>query len=59
MSIFHLIISIALVGLVLCLVNTFVPMESRVKSILNVVVLVVLVAWLLKGFGVIAAAVGF
>ena len=52
MSILSLILAIVVVGVVLWLVNTFVPMEPRVKQILNVVVIIALVLWLLQGFGV-------
>jgi len=55
MSLISLIITIVVVGLLLWVVNSFIPMESRVKSILNVVVIIVLVLWLLRGFGVLGS----
>jgi hypothetical protein len=39
------------VGVLLWLINTYVPMASGVKSLLNAVVIIVLVVWLLKIFG--------
>jgi hypothetical protein len=42
---------LAVVGLFLWLVNTFIPMDARIRQILNVVVLIVVVIWLLQVFG--------
>ncbi len=55
MPILTLIIVILAVGLGLYAINRYLPMDGRVKNILNVVVLVALVLWLLKVFGVIEA----
>lgn len=55
MSLFSLIITIVVVGILLWAINSFIPMEGRVKSILNVVVIIVLVLWLLQGFGIIGS----
>lgn len=52
MSLISLVIAIAVVGLLLWAINSFIPMEERVKKILNVVVIVVLVIWLLRALGV-------
>lgn len=38
-------------GVVLWLVNSFIPMDHKIKSILNVVVVIIVVVWLLKVFG--------
>ena len=35
------------------LINTYVPMDSKIKTILNVVVVIAVILWLLQGFGVI------
>ena len=51
---FILIIEIMLIGVGLWLINTYVPMDAKVKTILNVVVLIVLILWLLNVFGVFA-----
>jgi hypothetical protein len=51
MSLLSLIIAIVVVGVVLYCINAFVPMEGKVKTILNVVVILVLVVWLLQAFG--------
>lgn len=39
-------------GVVLWLINRYIPMERTIKSILNVVVVIVVLVWLLKEFGV-------
>jgi len=39
-------------GVILWLVNSYIPMDRKIKSILNVVVVIVVVVWLLKVFGV-------
>jgi hypothetical protein len=39
------------VGVVLWLVNRFVPMQATIKSILNGVVIIAVVLWLLNAFG--------
>lgn len=53
MSVITLIITLAVVGLFLFLVNKYVPMDGKIKTILNIVVVIVLVVWLLKVFGII------
>ena len=51
MSLLSLILTIVVVGVVLWLINTYVPMQSTVKNILNIVVVIVLIVWLLNAFG--------
>ena len=45
------IITLIVVGVLLWLVNQFIPMAGSIKSILNAVVVIVVVVWLLKVFG--------
>jgi len=52
MPILTIIIVLIVVGVLLWLVNTYIPMDSKIKNILNVVVVIVVVIWLLKAFGV-------
>lgn len=59
MSILSLIIAIVVVGLILWAINSFIPMEPRIKQILNIVVIVLLVIWILKAFGVFAILSGY
>lgn len=52
MSIIGLLVTLVVVGVVLYLVNTLIPMDAKVKTILNVVVILLLTIWLLDTFGV-------
>ena len=52
MPLLTIIITLIVVGILLWLVNTYIPMDGRIKNILNIVVLVVVVVWLLNIFGV-------
>lgn len=52
MSVISLILTIVAVGVIMWLINTYVPMESMIKRLLNIVVIIMLVIWLLNLFGV-------
>jgi hypothetical protein len=47
-----IIIAIVVVGFLLWLVNSYIPMQPTIKTIVNAVVIIVLVVWLLHVFGV-------
>ena len=47
----NVVITLCVVGLLLWLVNRFIPMQGQIKGILNGVVVIVVVLWLLKVFG--------
>ncbi|MDZ7831478.1 MAG: Thivi_2564 family membrane protein [Desulfobacterales bacterium] len=53
MPLIHLVITLVVVGLILWLINSFIPMQANIKKILNVVVVIVVVIWLLSVFGLI------
>ena len=53
MPLTHLLIVLVVVGVVLWVINTYIPMQSTIKKILNVVVIIAVVIWLLTVFGVI------
>lgn len=55
MSLINVIIVLVVVGFLLWAINRFIPMEGWVKKLLNVVVIIILVIWLLKAFGLIGA----
>lgn len=50
MTIIQVIIILVVVGLALWAINSFIPMDPRIKQILNVVVILAVVLWLLMGF---------
>jgi hypothetical protein len=52
MSLLSLVVVLIVVGVILWLVNTYIPMDAKIKQILNVVVLIVVVLWLLQAFGI-------
>ena len=53
MSLISLIITLVVVGVLLWLVNAYIPMDGKIKKILNIVVVICVVVWLLFAFGVI------
>jgi hypothetical protein len=53
MSLISLAITLIVIGILLWLVNTYIPMDGKIKKILNVVVVICVVVWLLSAFGVI------
>ncbi len=52
MSLISLVITLIVVGVLLWLVNTYIPMDRKIKQILNAVVVIAVVLWLLVAFGV-------
>ena len=52
MSLVSIIISLVVVGVLLWLINGLIPMDSKIKTILNAVVVIVTLLWLLDAFGV-------
>ena len=38
-------------GILLWLVNSYIPMDNKIKKILNIVVVIIVIVWLLKAFG--------
>ena len=51
MPLLNVVVMLIVVGVGLYLINRFIPMASSIKSILNVVVVVVVCIWLLQAFG--------
>lgn len=52
MPLINLVITLIVVGVLLWLVNTYIPMDRKIKSILNAVIVIAVVLWLLNVFGV-------
>jgi hypothetical protein len=53
MPLINLVVILIVVGVLLWLVNRFIPMAGSIKSILNALVVIVVVFWLLNVFGLI------
>lgn len=58
MSLVNLIVTLIVVGVLLWLVNTYVPMDRKIKSILNAVVVIFVVLWILSGMGLLSGLGG-
>jgi hypothetical protein len=52
MTLISLAVTLVVVGVLLWLVNAYIPMDGKIKKILNVVVVVCVVVWLLFAFGI-------
>ncbi len=53
MSLISLVLVLVVVGVGLWLINSYIPMQSTIKKILNAVVVIMVVLWLLSTFGLI------
>ena len=51
MSLLDLIIVLVIVGIILWLINTYVPMDAKIKSVLNISVVVIVVLWIVQSMG--------
>ncbi len=51
MSLISLVIVLIVVGVLLWLVNTMIPMDQKIKTIINVVVIIVVCLWLIQTLG--------
>lgn len=55
MSLLSLVVILVIVGVALWLINAYIPMDAKIKNILNIVVVIVVILWLLSAFGVLPA----
>jgi hypothetical protein len=53
MSLIQLVLVLVFIGGLLWVINRYIPMQSTIKNILNVVVVIAVIVWLLSVFGVI------
>jgi hypothetical protein len=54
MPLINVVVTLVIVGVLLWLINTYIPMQGAIKSILNFVVVIAVVLWLLYGFGIVS-----
>ena len=47
-----LIITLIVIGILLYVINTYIPMDEKIKNILNIVVVLIVIFWLLNIFGI-------
>jgi hypothetical protein len=55
MPLLTIVIVLIVVGVLLWLINAYIPMDRKIKNILNIVVVIGVVIWLLKAFGVLGS----
>lgn len=54
MPLIHVVVVLIVIGVLLGLVNRFIPMAGSIKSILNAVVVICVILWLLNAFGLLS-----
>lgn len=52
MSLISVIIILIIIGFVLWIINTYIPMAGSIKTILNAIVIIAVILWLLNVFGI-------
>ncbi|MEP6869428.1 MAG: Thivi_2564 family membrane protein [Novosphingobium sp.] len=52
MTLINIIVILAIVGVILWLVNNYLPMDGKIKQILNIVVVIAVIIWLLRAFAI-------
>ncbi len=58
MPLITLIVVLLVVGVILYLINNYLPMDGKIKNILNVVVVIAVILWLLQAFGILGSLSG-
>jgi hypothetical protein len=53
MSLVTIVLVLIVVGMLLGIINRYIPMAGSIKSILNAVVIIAVILWLLSAFGII------
>ena len=54
MPLINVVVVLIVVGVLLWAVNNYIPMDGRIKQILNIVVVIAVVLWLLQIFGILS-----
>ena len=52
MPLVHIVLVLIIVGVLLWLINSFIPMDAKIKTLLNLVVTIAVIVWLLQVFGI-------
>jgi len=55
MPLIDLVVALIVVGVLLWAVNTYIPMDAQIKQIMNIVVVIAVVLWLLRVFGILGS----
>ncbi len=54
MNLITVLVVLVVVGVILWVVNSYIPMDGKIKKILNIVIVIFVILWLLKVFGLFA-----
>lgn len=57
MPIVSLLITLVVVGVILWLINNYLPMDGKIKSIINIIVVIAVIIWLLQSFGILGGRI--
>ena len=52
MSLLSLVITLVVIGLILWAINVYLPIDAKIKKVINIVVVICVAIWLLNTFGV-------
>ncbi|MBY0391765.1 MAG: hypothetical protein K2Q27_00720 [Novosphingobium sp.] len=55
MPLINIIVVLIVVGFLLWLINNYMPMDGKIKAILNALVVITVVLWLLRGLGLLSS----
>ena len=58
MTLVDIVVILVIAGLLMWLINTYIPMAAAIRSLLNIVVFVVLLIWVLQSLGIIGGIAG-
>jgi hypothetical protein len=58
MTLVDIVVILVIAGLLMWLINTYIPMAAAIKSLLNILVFVVLLIWVLQSLGIIGEVAG-
>ncbi len=58
MPLINVLVVLIVVGVILWLINNYLPMDGKIKNILNWVVVIAVILWLLRAFGVLNSLSG-
>jgi len=52
MNVLGILVTLLIIGIVLWAINSFIPMDEKIKKILNGVVIILVIIWLIKALGI-------
>ena len=55
MPLINVVVALIVVGVLLWLINNYLPMDGKIKNILNIVVVIAVIIWVLKAFGLLSS----